>query len=132
MSDTTTRGVRIVVAPRHLREQSQPERSQYAFAYHVTIRNVGAVPVQLLSRHWIITDGEGHTEEVRGPGVVGQQPRLSPGEAFEYTSGCPLRTPVGTMHGSFQMVANPDQSGEGENFDAYIEPFRLAVPNALN
>lgn len=127
MSDTTTRGVRIVVRPRYLPEQSEPAKNQYLFAYHITIHNQGEVPVQLLSRHWIITDGEGREEQVRGPGVVGHQPRLEPGEAFEYTSACPLPTPVGTMQGSFLMVPEP-----GEAFDARIEPFTLAVPRALN
>jgi ApaG protein len=127
MSDTTTDGVRIIVQPRFVPEQSDPDDDQYLFAYHITIRNVGTVPVQLISRHWVITDGEGKVEEVRGPGVVGYQPTLSPGEEFQYTSGCPLTTPVGTMHGSFQMVR-----ADGERFDATIAPFRLAVPNALN
>lgn len=127
MSDTLTRGVRITVKPQYVAEQSQPERDQYLFAYHVTIRNEGKITVQLMSRHWIITNGEGNTEEVRGPGVVGHQPTLKPGEQFQYTSACPLTTPVGTMHGSFQMVIE-----EGETFDASIDPFRLAVPRALN
>lgn len=127
MTDTLTRGVRVSVAPRYVPEQSEPSRSHYLFAYQVTIRNDGVEPVQLLSRHWIITNGEGKAEEVRGPGVVGQQPRLAPGEEFQYTSGCPLSTPVGTMHGSYQMVTD-----DGENFDALIEPFRLAVPRVLN
>ena len=127
MSDTLTRGVRIVVKPSFLPEQSEPGQSQYLFAYHVTIRNEGDMPVQLISRHWIITDGEGKEDQVRGPGVVGYQPTLKPGEEFQYTSACPLRTPVGTMHGSFQMVPQ-----DGEGFDARIAPFRLAVPRALN
>jgi len=127
MSDTSTRGVRIIVRPQYVAEQSQPERDQYLFASHVTIRNEGKITVQLLSRHWIITNGEGKTEEVRGPGVVGEQPTLLPGDEFRYTSGCPLATPVGTMHGSFQMVPE-----SGAAFDAAIEPFRLAVPRALN
>ena len=127
MSDTTTRGVRIIVQPRFVADQSDPANNQYLFAYHITIRNQGQQAVQLLSRHWIITDGEGKTEEVRGPGVVGYQPQLKPGEEFQYTSGCPLETPVGTMHGSFQMVG-----ADGEGFDAQIAPFRLAVPSALN
>ncbi|HUS25206.1 MAG TPA: Co2+/Mg2+ efflux protein ApaG [Candidatus Binatia bacterium] len=128
MSDTVTRGVRILVRPRFVQEQSDRSRGQYLFAYHITITNEGPETVQLQSRHWVITDGEGHVEEVRGPGVVGYQPVLKPGEQFEYTSGCPLPTPVGTMHGSFQMVL----PGSGEQFDARIEPFRLAVPKALN
>ena len=128
MSDTTTRGVRILVRPRFIPEQSDPDSGQWLFAYHITIRNTGEQTVQLISRHWVITNGEGKVEEVRGPGVVGYQPILKPGEEFEYTSGCPLTTPVGTMHGEFNMVV-PDS---GEKFDARIEPFRLAVPKALN
>ncbi len=127
MSDTTTRGVRIIVQPRFVPEQSDPAGDQYLFAYHITIRNEGKVQVQLLSRHWIITNGEGRVEEARGPGVVGYQPTLKPGEEFQYTSGCPLDTPVGTMHGSFQMVTE-----SGDAFDARIEPFRLAIPRILN
>lgn len=127
MSDTTTRGVRIIVTPRYLPERSAPAESRYLFAYHVEIRNEGEVPVQLLSRHWIITNGEGQTQEVRGPGVVGAQPQLAPGQRFEYTSGCPLDTPVGTMHGSFEMIIET-----GERFEAAIEAFRLAMPGVLN
>jgi ApaG protein len=128
VSDTTTRGVRILVRPRYVPEQSDPDNSQWLFAYHITIRNQGEQAVQLISRHWVITNGEGKVEEVRGPGVVGYQPVLKPGEEFEYTSGCPLSTPVGTMHGEFNMIVQ----GSGEKFDAKIEPFRLAVPKALN
>lgn len=127
MTTTVTRGVRVAVEPRYLPEQSDPNNRHYLFAYQVTIRNDGEQPVQLLSRHWVITNGEGHVEEVRGAGVVGYQPRLAPGEQFQYTSGCPLDTPVGTMHGSFQMVVEG-----GEKFDAAISPFRLAVPGILN
>jgi ApaG protein len=128
VSDTTTRGVRILVRPRFIPEQSDPDNGQWLFAYHITIRNQGEQTVQLISRHWVITNGEGKVEEVRGPGVVGYQPVLKPGEEFEYTSGCPLTTPVGTMHGEFNMIV----AGSGEKFDAKIEPFRLAVPMALN
>jgi ApaG protein len=128
VSDTTTRGVRIVVRPRFVPEQSDPDQSQWLFAYHITIQNHGETTVQLMSRHWVITNGEGKVEEVRGPGVVGYQPVLKPGEEFQYTSGCPLNTPVGTMHGEFNMVLKDS----GEAFDARIEPFRLAVPNQLN
>ena len=127
MSDTLTRGVRILVKPQYIAEQSDPANSRYLFAYHITIRNQGDDTVQLLSRHWVITNGEGHAEEVRGPGVVGYQPTLKSGEEFQYTSGCPLGTPVGTMHGSFQMV-----TASGEAFDAQIDPFRLATPRSLN
>lgn len=128
MSDTLTRGIRIIVAPRFVPEQSDPSTNQYLFAYHITIRNEGAETVQLLSRHWVITNGEGKVEEVRGPGVVGYQPVLAAGEEFQYTSGCPLGTPVGTMHGKFNMIVTETR----EAFDARINPFRLAVPTALN
>lgn len=127
MSDTVTRGVRITVKPDYLPDQSNPAEGHFLFAYHVTIRNEGTQAVQLMSRHWVITNGEGRVEEVRGSGVVGHQPRLEPGQAFEYTSGCPLDTPVGTMHGDFQMVFE-----NGQSFDARIEPFRLAIPGILN
>ncbi len=128
MSDTVTRNVRIIVRPRYVPEQSDPSTSQYLFAYHITIRNEGADTVQLLSRHWVITNGEGKVDDVRGAGVVGYQPVLKPGEEFQYTSGCPLTTPVGTMHGEFNMVVQHN----GETFDAHINPFRLAVPRVLN
>ncbi|NKF21206.1 Co2+/Mg2+ efflux protein ApaG [Solimonas marina] len=128
MSDTVTRGIRIIVEPRFIAEQSNPDAGHWLFAYHVTIRNEGSETVQLISRHWVITDGEGHVEEVRGPGVVGYQPVLAAGEEFQYTSGCPLGTPVGTMHGEFNMVLSDSQ----QRFDAHIKPFRLAVPTVLN
>lgn len=127
MSNTLTRGIRIVVKPRYIAEQSDPAAGQYLFAYHITIHNEGLETTQLISRHWVITNGEGKVDEVKGPGVVGHQPVLKPGEAFEYTSGCPLNTPVGTMHGAFHMITD-----SGEKFDARIEPFRLAMPSALN
>lgn len=128
MSNTLTRGVRIVAQPRFVPEQSDTVAGRYFFAYHITIRNEGAATVQLISRHWVITNGEGRVENVRGPGVVGHQPILAPGEAFEYSSACPLETPVGTMHGEFSMI----QSDTREAFDALIAPFRLAVPRSLN
>lgn len=128
MSDTTTRGVRIIVRPRFVSEQSDPAAGQWLFAYHITVQNHGPKAVQLISRHWVITNGEGQVEEVRGAGVVGHQPLLKPGEEFQYTSGCPLSTPVGTMHGEFNMIVQDS----GEKFDAKIEPFRLAVPKLLN
>ena len=130
MSNTLTRGVRIIVQPRFVPEQSEPEADQYLFAYHITIRNEGAQTVQLISRHWVITNGEGKAEHVRGPGVVGYQPVLKPGEEFQYTSACPLSTPVGTMHGEFNMVVNGAE--QPDKFDALIEPFRLAIPQAVN
>ncbi|AXQ27279.1 Co2+/Mg2+ efflux protein ApaG [Solimonas sp. K1W22B-7] len=128
MSDTLTHGVRIIVRPHYVAEQSNPAEDEYLFAYHITIRNEGERTVQLISRHWVITNGEGHVEEVRGPGVVGHQPVLQPGEQFQYSSGCPLGTPVGTMHGEFNMVV----SETNQPFDAQINPFTLAAPRALN
>src|SRR5687767_10550843 len=127
MSDTTTRGIRIQVKASYLADRSSPRDSQYLFAYHVRISNVGTETVQLVSREWIITSADGEVERVKGPGVVGEQPVLAPGGLFEYTSYCPLKTSVGSMQGSYQMV-----TAEGEKFDAQIAPFTLAVPNALN
>jgi ApaG protein len=127
LSDAVTRGVRVTVRSAYVPERSAPAQGQYFFAYHVTIANQGGETVQLVSRHWIITDGEGRMEQVRGPGVVGEQPVLAPGESFEYTSFCPLRTSIGSMHGTYQMV-----TAAGDRFDAEIAPFSLAVPTALN
>lgn len=127
MSDTTTRGVRVQVKSVYVAERSSPVENHFFFAYRVRISNEGDETVQLVSREWIITDADGNVERVRGPGVVGEQPVLGPGEAFEYTSFCPLRTPIGSMHGSYQMV-----SARGERFDATIAPFSLAVPTAVN
>jgi ApaG protein len=110
-----------------LSERSSPRDSQYLFAYHVRISNVGSETAQLVSREWIITSADGEVERVKGPGVVGEKPILPPGGAFEYTSYCPLKTAVGSMQGSYQMV-----TAEGEKFDAHIAPFTLAVPHALN
>ena len=126
-NDTTTRGIRIEVKSTYLSERSSPRDSQYLFAYQVRISNVGSETAQLVSREWVITNAEGDVERVKGPGVVGEQPVLPPGGAFEYTSYCPLKTAVGSMQGSYQMV-----TGDGEKFDAQITPFTLAVPNALN
>ena len=126
MSDTTTKGVRVLVQSIYVPNRSDPDQSYYFFAYRVQISNVSDRDVQLVSRHWIITDGDGEEEEVQGPGVDGEQPVLSPGQSFEYTSACPLNTPVGTMHGTYQMVT------KDEGFDAVIAPFTLAVPTALN
>ncbi|MEY4268464.1 MAG: hypothetical protein RIS90_2999 [Pseudomonadota bacterium] len=111
---------RVEVAPRFLPEQSMPEQGLYVFAYTVSISNIGAVAAQLISRTWNVNDANGHTERVRGLGVVGQQPLLKPGEVFEYTSGTRLRTPTGTMHGSFFCVAE-----DGEKFDTDIPMFVL-------
>jgi len=115
------------VQTRYLPEQSSPRESQYLFAYHIRISNEGGHRAQLVSRRWIINDADGHVEHVHGPGVVGEQPVLDPGDVFEYTSFCPLRTTVGSMHGTYQMV-----TPEGDEFDAVIAPFTLAIPNALN
>jgi ApaG protein len=127
MSDTTTRGVRVQVESFYDEDKSAPQENYYFFAYQVRISNVGTETVQLLSREWIITDATGYQQKVEGPGVVGEQPVLAPGEAFEYTSFCPLSTPVGSMHGTYRMVL-PD----GETFEAVIAPFSLAVPHAVN
>lgn len=127
MSDVTTRGVRVQVKSAYIPERSSPQESRYFFAYKIRISNVGEETVQLISRQWIITDQDGDEETVRGPGVVGEQPVLDPGQSFEYTSFCPLTTPIGSMHGTYQMV-----TASGESFDAEIAPFSLAVPTALN
>ncbi len=117
----------VTVSPRFLPEQSDPENDKYLFAYTIRIVNSGQATAQLISRHWIITDANQHVEEVRGPGVVGEQPRLAPGEAFEYTSGCPLPTPFGSMKGSYQCVAD-----DGTAFEVPIPEFLLSVPRTLH
>jgi len=119
--------VDVSVTTRFLAEQSQPEHNRFAFAYSITVRNNGSLPARLLSRHWVITDGDGHVEEVRGEGVVGQQPLILPGKSHSYTSGTVMTTRVGTMQGTYQMLAE-----DGTRFDAIIKPFRLAVPGALH
>jgi ApaG protein len=126
-SATTTDGIRVQVTPMFLPAHSSPRENQYLFAYTIKISNIGEETAQLLSRHWIITDADGKVKEVRGPGVVGNQPVLEPGTSYEYTSYCPLETNVGSMQGTYTMV-RPD----GELFEAHIAPFTLAVPNALN
>jgi ApaG protein len=117
--------LRVEVQPEYLPDQSAPEEGLYTFAYTITITNSGDVPAQLISRHWLITDETGMTEEVKGLGVVGHQPLLKPGEAFQYTSGCRLRTATGSMRGSYFFVAE-----DGERFDVPIAPFDLADPSA--
>jgi ApaG protein len=126
-SETTTRGIRIQIRSEYVPERSSPRDSSYLFQYHVRISNVGHETAQLVSREWIITNAEGEVERVKGPGVVGEQPVLPPGASFEYTSYCPLKTSVGAMQGSYQMV-----TPGGERFDAHISPFTLAAPNTLN
>jgi ApaG protein len=127
VSTALTDGIRVEVKATYVPEQSAPRSHRYVFAYTVQITNESEGPAQLRSRHWIITDGNGKVEEVKGPGVVGQQPSLKPGEHFEYTSGCVLPTPRGEMHGTYQMH-RPD----GSVFDATIAPFALALPHSLN
>jgi ApaG protein len=117
----------VSVVPQYLAEQSNPDEDEYLFAYTVTVRNTGEVAAKLLSRHWIITDADGDVEEVRGDGVVGEQPVLRPGEAFQYTSGCPLTTPVGSMKGTYHCVAE-----DGMRFDAAVPEFILSMPRVLH
>ena len=126
-SEATTRDIHVQVETEYDPQRSQPEGNRWFYLYTVTISNRGEETVQLLSRHWIITDADGQTEEVQGPGVVGHQPVLEPGQAFRYTSGCPLPSPYGTMHGTYQMVT-PD----GDSFDAEIAPFELSEPFLVN
>jgi ApaG protein len=126
-SATTTRGIRVEVRSEFLPERSSPRDGSYLFQYDVRISNLGSETAQLISRVWIITNADGEVERVKGPGVIGEQPVLSPGSSFEYTSYCPLKTAVGSMQGSYQMV-----TANGDRFDAMIAPFTLAVPNALN
>ncbi len=117
----------VNVETRYLPEQSTPQQNRYAFSYTVTLCNSGTNAAKLMTRHWIITDGNGRVQEVRGAGVVGQQPHLQPGQSYTYSSGTVMTTQVGSMHGSYQMVAD-----DGTHFDAPIAPFRLAVPGALH
>jgi ApaG protein len=119
--------INIDVETTYLDDQSEPREQRYVFAYTITIRNEGEVPAKLLTRHWIITDANGRVQEVRGDGVVGEQPYLKPGQGFRYSSGAVLETPVGTMQGSYQMVAD-----DGAQFDAPIPAFRLAMPGMLH
>jgi len=117
----------VSTTPRYLADQSAPDEDQYVFAYTVTIRNTGEVAGQLITRHWIITDGDGQVSEVRGEGVVGEQPVLQPGQSYKYTSACPLSTPVGSMKGSYQCVAS-----DGTKFEATIPEFVLSMPSRLH
>src|SRR5258708_31265299 len=126
-STAVTEGVRVTVRSSYIADQSLPSSRRYVFAYSVRIANEGSEPVQLRTRHWIITDSAGKVEEVRGPGVVGHQPSLRPGEHFEYTSGCVLQTPRGEMRGTYQMHCL-----DGPVFDAVIAPFLLALPHPLH
>ena len=119
--------IEVDVETRYIEDQSNPEQNYYVFAYTITIQNKGNQSAQLLTRHWVITDADGTVQAVRGAGVVGAQPRLAPGEDFQYTSAALIETPVGTMVGSYQMVAD-----DGVSFDAEIPLFRLSIPNILH
>jgi ApaG protein len=125
-SQAVTDGIRVRVQSQYLADQSSPRDDRYVFAYTITISNEGQRTAQLRTRHWIITDGRGAVEEVRGDGVVGEQPRLTPGQSFQYTSGCVLTTSVGTMHGTYRMWRD-----DGSYFDAVIAPFSLASPESV-
>ena len=124
MSEATTLGIRVTVRCVYVPEQSAPREHRYVFAYTIRIANQGKKAAQLMNRHWIITHGSGRVEEVKGPGVVGAQPRLEPDQHFEYTSGCVLKTPRGTMHGTYRMVREG-----GSEFDAQIAAFSLVAPS---
>jgi ApaG protein len=125
--DSQAGDIQVQVRTEYLAEQSNPEQARYVFAYHIKITNQGSHSARLMTRHWVIMDGEARTQEVRGDGVVGEQPKLAPGETYEYTSGTVLETPVGSMHGSYGMI---DESGTP--FDADIPAFTLAMPRVLH
>ena len=127
MADTKKYEIAVAAHATYVADQSDPSRDQYVFAYRIKVTNTGSVSALLMSRHWIITDGEHRVQEVKGQGVIGQQPVLKPGESFEYTSGTQLPTPVGTMRGTYQMVAE-----DGYAFEATIPPFTLSVPRILH
>ena len=126
-SEAMTRGIRVSVVSEYAPSRSRPQSNEWFFLYTITIQNESPDTVQLISRHWIITNGDGEVEEVRGPGVVGQQPVLAPGESFTYTSGCPLTTAFGTMEGTYQMI-----TATGERFDARIAAFTLSEPYTVH
>jgi ApaG protein len=119
--------IQIDAVSRYLESQSAPESGRYVFSYTITIVNTGSLPARLLSRHWVITDSDGKVQEVRGDGVVGEQPHLVPGQSFRYTSAAMIETPLGTMRGEYQMI-----SDDGQQFDAEIAPFVLAIPRVLH
>jgi ApaG protein len=127
LSDALTHDIRVEVLSQHSPENSRPSEGQWVFQYTVRITNQGTDTVQLLSRHWIITDGAGRAQEVKGPGVVGQQPMLEPGQSFQYSSWCPIETPTGMMQGTYQMV----RSG-GEEFEIEIAPFALKARHTVH
>ena len=125
--DMARHRISVEVLTQYLEDQSEPRESRYVFSYTITIRNEGPVAAKLLTRHWIITDANGRVQEVRGEGVVGEQPHLAPGQGFRYASGAVLETPVGVMQGSYQMITDT-----GERFDAPIAPFKLAIPGLVH
>ena len=127
MSEPAENFISVAVDTRYLEDQSDPDEHRYVFAYTITIRNRGTVPAKLLGRHWVITDANGKVQEVRGEGVVGEQPHLMPGQGFRYTSGAVLETPVGSMHGAYRMLAD-----SGVEFDAPIAAFTLAIPGKIH
>lgn len=127
MNTPLSHKIRVDVSTSYVDDQSKPDESRYVFSYTITIHNEGTVPAKLLTRHWVITDANGKVQEVRGEGVVGEQPHLQPGQGFRYSSGAVIETPVGAMQGSYQMV-----SDDGARFDAEIAPFRLAKPGLLH
>ena len=127
MAESKKYQIDVSAVPQFIADQSDPASERYVFAYTITIENAGTVPSQLISRHWVITDANLRVQEVRGLGVVGQQPLLKPGERFEYTSGCQLDTPVGTMRGSFQITAE-----DGVQFESVIAEFTLSIPRVLH
>jgi ApaG protein len=125
--EATENNIRVEVETAYLEDQSDPRERRFVFSYTITIRNVGNASARLLTRHWVITDANGKVQEVRGDGVVGEQPYLKPGQGFRYSSGAVLETPVGAMQGSYQMLCD-----DGRQFDAPIAPFRLAMPGVLH
>lgn len=127
MAESKKYQIDVSAVPQFIADQSDPAAERYVFAYTITIDNTGTVPAQLISRHWVITDGNSRVQEVRGLGVVGQQPLLQPGEQFEYTSACQLETPVGTMRGSYQMTTE-----DGTQFEAVVAEFTLSIPRVLH
>ncbi|MEH6785533.1 MAG: Co2+/Mg2+ efflux protein ApaG [Alcanivorax jadensis] len=124
---TPRHNIQVSVDTEFLADQSDPDSLRWVFAYHITIRNEGSVSARLLTRHWVITDGEERVQEVHGEGVIGEQPHIAPGQTFSYTSGAILETEVGSMRGSYQMIAE-----DGTHFDAKVPMFTLAVPHALH
>ena len=127
MSISKTYQITVTTAPQYVPDQSDPDAERYVFAYTITLENTGTVAAQLISRHWLITDGNSNVQEVRGLGVIGEQPLIRPGEKYEYTSGCQLETPVGTMRGTYQMVAE-----DGTQFEGIIAEFTLSIPRVLH